>query len=75
VLPAADGWRGGATAGRNRIRHGVPLVLELAPRSMYAFAGAARWKWQHGILPTPGLRYSITFRTLAERARKPTRHA
>lgn len=56
-------------------RGGPVLVLELAPRSMYAFAGAARWKWQHGILPTPGLRYSITFRTLAESARKPTRHA
>ena len=47
------------------------LVLELAPRSMYVLSGAARWKWQHGILPTPGLRFSITFRTLAEGAREP----
>jgi alkylated DNA repair dioxygenase AlkB len=47
------------------------FVLELAPRSMYVLAGEARWKWQHGIAPTPGLRYSITFRTLAAGARTP----
>lgn len=47
------------------------FTLELAPRSMYVLAGAARWRWQHGVPPTPGLRYSITFRTLAPRARKP----
>jgi alkylated DNA repair dioxygenase AlkB len=47
------------------------FMLELAPRSLYALAGAARWKWQHGIVATPGLRHSITFRTLSERARKP----
>lgn len=51
------------------------FVLELAPRSMYVLAGAARWQWQHGIPPTPGLRYSITFRTLAPRARKPASDA
>ena len=49
------------------------FVLELAPRSMYALSGAARWKWQHGIVATPGLRHSITFRTLSERAGKPDR--
>ena len=65
------------TACRMRFRayppqRGQPvLVLELAPRSLYVLAGAARWKWQHGVPPTPGLRYSITFRTLAPRARKP----
>ena len=48
------------------------FTLELAPRSMYVLAGAVRWQWQHGVLPTPGLRYSITFRTLAPRARMPT---
>jgi len=47
-------------------------VLEFAPRSMCVPAGAVRWKWQHGVPPTPGLRDSITFRTLAERAWKPT---
>ena len=25
---------------------------------------ASRWDWQHAIAPTPGLRYSVTFRTL-----------
>jgi DNA oxidative demethylase len=37
----------------------------LLPRSVYALTGAARWSWQHSILSTPGLRYSVTFRTLA----------
>ncbi|HWM28098.1 MAG TPA: alpha-ketoglutarate-dependent dioxygenase AlkB [Woeseiaceae bacterium] len=39
-------------------------VVELAPRSAYAFRGPARWNWQHAISPTKELRYSITFRTL-----------
>lgn len=38
---------------------------DLAPRSVYALTGAARWSWQHSIISTPGLRYSVTFRTLA----------
>lgn len=40
------------------------LKIELGPRSIYCLRGAARWGWQHAISPTPGLRYSITFRTL-----------
>src|SRR5205085_2344497 len=43
--------------------HGEILVLDLAPRSAYILRGEARWGWQHGIAPTPELRYSITFRT------------
>jgi alkylated DNA repair dioxygenase AlkB len=39
------------------------LALDLAPRSVYLIQGAARWGWQHAISPSPGLRYSITFRT------------
>jgi alkylated DNA repair dioxygenase AlkB len=39
------------------------IAAELAPRSIYRLEGAARWEWQHRIPPTPGLRYSITFRT------------
>ena len=39
------------------------IALELEPRSAYAMRGVARWGWQHCIAPTPGLRYSITFRT------------
>ena len=38
-------------------------TLELEPRSVYALRGEARWGWQHAIAPTPGLRWSITFRT------------
>jgi alkylated DNA repair dioxygenase AlkB len=41
------------------------LALELQPRSAYILRGDARWKWQHSIAPTPGLRYSVTFRTRA----------
>ncbi len=40
------------------------LAVELAPRSVYVLCGEARWAWQHAISPTPGLRYSITFRSL-----------
>lgn len=47
------------------------FALELVPRSLYVLAGAVRWQWQHGIPPTPGLRHSITFRTLASEARRP----
>jgi DNA oxidative demethylase len=39
-------------------------AIELAPRSAYVLAGAARWSWQHTIPATKELRYSITFRTL-----------
>jgi alkylated DNA repair dioxygenase AlkB len=66
-----------ASACRMRFRRYPPrrgdktFVLELEPRSLYVLAGEVRWHWQHGIPPTPGLRYSITFRTLVERARRP----
>ena len=40
------------------------LVVDLAPRSVYALRGQARWGWQHAISPTKSRRYSITFRTL-----------
>ena len=46
--------------------------LELSPRSAYVLTGAARWSWQHSIPATPGLRYSITFRTLKERSSSST---
>jgi alkylated DNA repair dioxygenase AlkB len=39
------------------------LAIELEPRSAYSMQGEARWNWQHSVPPTPGLRYSITFRT------------
>lgn len=40
--------------------------LDLEPRSAYAMTGEARWRWQHAISPTKQLRYSLTFRTLAQ---------
>ncbi|HEX6498196.1 MAG TPA: alpha-ketoglutarate-dependent dioxygenase AlkB [Micromonosporaceae bacterium] len=42
------------------------LVYEqqLAPRSAYVLAGAARSSWQHSIPAVPELRFSITFRTV-----------
>jgi alkylated DNA repair dioxygenase AlkB len=39
------------------------FTLALAPRSVYALHGEARWGWQHAIAPTPDLRYSLTFRS------------
>ena len=41
------------------------VVLDLEPRSAYVMRGAIRWDWQHSMLATKALRYSITFRTLA----------
>ncbi|MEO7336864.1 MAG: 2OG-Fe(II) oxygenase, partial [Caldimonas sp.] len=43
------------------------LSVELAPRSAYVLRDAARWDWQHGIAPTPALRWSVTFRTRSSR--------
>jgi DNA oxidative demethylase len=43
--------------------------LELEPRSAYVLDGPVRNAWQHSIPPAKELRYSITFRTLRERAR------
>ena len=39
------------------------IALDLEPRSAYSIRGAARWTWQHSIVATEDLRYSITFRT------------
>jgi alkylated DNA repair dioxygenase AlkB len=41
------------------------VVLDLEPRSGYVMQGAIRWDWQHSMLPTKALRYSVTFRTAA----------
>ena len=40
----------------------------IAPRSAYVLDGDARYEWQHSVPPTKALRYSVTFRTLQERA-------
>lgn len=40
------------------------VALDLAPRSAYVMRDTARWGWQHSVMPVPGLRYSVTMRTL-----------
>jgi alkylated DNA repair dioxygenase AlkB len=50
--------------GRGTPRFRVPV----APRSAYVLSGAARAAWQHSIPPVRALRYSVSFRTLRERA-------
>jgi alkylated DNA repair dioxygenase AlkB len=41
--------------------------LTVAPRSVYAMRGPARWQWQHSVAPVEALRWAITFRTPARR--------
>jgi alkylated DNA repair dioxygenase AlkB len=53
--------------GASRADAGESFSLDLQPRSAYVMREAARWDWQHAIAPTPGLRYSVTFRTLRKR--------
>jgi len=43
------------------------VALDLAPRSLYVMRGEIRWHWQHHIPPVKALRYSVTFRTRAQR--------
>ena len=45
------------------------FALLAEPRSAYVLTGAARHDWEHSIAPLPERRWSVTFRTLAERGR------
>lgn len=45
------------------------FALPLAPRSIYHLSGEARHDWEHSIAPIEEARWSITFRSLAERSR------
>ena len=58
---------GGAARMRFRpypAKPGAPVfALDLPPRSAYILRDDVRWKWQHSIVATRELRYSITFRT------------
>jgi alkylated DNA repair dioxygenase AlkB len=38
----------------------------LEPRSIYVLEGEARTTWEHSVPPVDALRYSLTFRTVAE---------
>lgn len=43
------------------------FTLDAEPRSLYLMSGQARAVWEHSIPPVEALRYSITFRTMAQR--------
>jgi alkylated DNA repair dioxygenase AlkB len=43
------------------------LSMQVEPRSAYLLSGPARSVWEHSIPPLDKHRYSITFRTLADR--------
>jgi alkylated DNA repair dioxygenase AlkB len=49
--------------GENWQRH----TLEAAPRSLYMMSGESRHIWEHSIPAVEAPRYSITFRTMADR--------
>lgn len=46
------------------------FTLPLAPRPIYHLAGDARHLWEHSIAPIESPRWSITFRSLAQRPRQ-----
>lgn len=49
-----------------RASRNAAVLLALEPRSLYVMQGPIRWQWQHSMLPTEALRYSITFRSGAD---------
>ena len=59
-------YRPGTALGWHRDVPNFELVVG-EPRSVYQFRDDVRWRWQHSIPATKGLRHSITFRTLATR--------
>lgn len=48
-------------------------AIDLAPRSIYRLSGEVRHGWEHGIAAMAARRWSITFRSLSERTRQPSR--
>lgn len=62
LAPATMRFRRGQGRGWAR------LAQTVAPRSMYVLSGEARTEWEHSIPPLDQLRYSLTFRTLADGA-------
>ena len=56
---------------RLRRKHGATWQrrsIVAAPRSAYLLRGPARTQWEHSIPPLATLRYSVTFRTVQDRA-------
>lgn len=62
LTPCRFRFRRQASAGWER------RAFEAAPRSAYLLSGLARTDWEHSIPPLEARRYSVTFRTLVERA-------
>ena len=63
LAPATMRFRRADGSRWQRISHAVK------PRSIYILSGEARTEWEHSIPPLTELRYSVTFRTLAEASR------
>ena len=56
---------------RRRSDRGFERVrADLAPRSIYHLSGEVRHQWEHSIAPMGQPRWSITFRSLADRSSK-----
>src|SRR5262249_42009161 len=53
---------------RGRVAARQTRSVTIAPRSAYVLDGEARDEWQHSVRPMKSLRYSVTFRTLRQRA-------
>jgi alkylated DNA repair dioxygenase AlkB len=51
------------------------FMLDAAPRSLYMMSGASRQVWEHSIPGVEALRYSITFRTMAEQKASPDKRS
>ncbi len=56
-LPPPGAW--------TRVDPKTLIVVDLEPRSIYVMRGDIRSRWQHSLLPTKALRYSVTMRTRA----------
>ncbi|WP_340313981.1 alpha-ketoglutarate-dependent dioxygenase AlkB [Rhizorhabdus argentea] len=54
---------------RRRERGFDRASIDLAPRSVYHLSGEARHQWEHGIAGMAATRWSVTFRSLSEKAR------
>ena len=53
---------------RGKVRAWQTTEVPLPPRSAYVLTGPARTEWEHSIPPVKELRYSVTFRTLRNKA-------
>jgi alkylated DNA repair dioxygenase AlkB len=49
----------------------VSYEVRASPGSLYLMAGPSRWDYQHQVVPVKTVRYSLTFRFVAEDPREP----